>query len=468
MKTLDQPRIVIVGGGLAGLAAAVRLTQHGVPCRVVEVRPSLGGRASSFLDGATGNTLDNCQHVAMGCCTYFLQFIETVGAAGCFRRETELNFIGPTGETSRFTASPLPAPFHLLPALGRLKWLTRREQLELGRGLSALLRTPTERLRGVQLSGWLTAHRQSARVQSGFWHLVLVSALSETLDRIDAAYARKVLLDGFARHRSGWEVLIPTTSLSELSDRYAASWLRQHGSIFKCGVGVEAVHLAGGIARYLTTRTGESISADEFIITVPPYRLRSLLESAGCDLTGWPRFDQLETAPIASVHLWFDQPLTNLPHAVLVDRLGQWMFNRSWGAPASADGWYCQVVISASRDVEALGSEATVTRVANELLAIWGAGRSIQLIRGRVVVERRAVLSVTPGVDALRPDQQTPIANLHLAGDWTRTGWPGTMESAVRSGYLAAHRVLARLCRTPAPLPADLPIPRLSRWLFPE
>lgn len=404
----------------------------------------------------------------MGCCTHFLQFIETVGAAGCFRRETELNFISPIGETVRFGASLLPAPFHLLPTLGRLKWLTRREQFELGLGLSALLRTPTERLRGVRLSNWLTEHGQSSRVQSGFWHLVLVSALSETLERIDAAYARKVLLDGFARHRSGWEVLIPTTSLSELSDRYAASWLRERGSILECGVGIEAVHCFGGLVRDLTTRTGESVPADEFIITVPPYRLWSLLESGNCDLTGWPRFDQLETSPIASVHLWFDQPLTNLPHAVLVDRFGQWMFNRSWGAPKSADGWYCQVVISASRDVEALGSEATVTRVANELLAIWGAGRTIQLIRGRVVVERRAVLSVTPGVDALRSDQQTPIANLHLAGDWTRTGWPGTMESAVRSGYLAAHRVLTRLCRTPAPLPADLPIPRISRWLFPE
>ncbi len=479
---MPSPPVLIIGGGLAGLAAAAGLASRGVACRILESRQQLGGRASSFIDPANGEWLDNCQHVSMGCCTNLAHFCETIGAAQYFRREKSLTFIGPTGRSTVMQAAPLPAPLHLLPSLASLHWLTWKERLRLLMGLSSLLRTPSAKLRGVCLSNWLTQHKQSERICSGFWHLVLVSALSESLDRIDASYARKVLLDGFARNRTGWEVLVPTTSLTDLSDKLAASWLTRQGVQIDRSTGVEAIHGGAERVTHLTTRTGETIPVEEVIVTVPPYRLLPLLEAGhvaffsekgrplskkNATTNDWPALAAMETAPIASVHLWFDRPLTNLPNAVLVDRLSQWMFNRSIENLKPGEPWYCQVVISASRDVEALGSEATVARVADELRAIWPEASDAQLLRGRLVVERRAVFSVTPGIDAIRPVQQSPIPNLQLAGDWTQTGWPATMESAVRSGYLAAENVLKRLGRPASLLKPDLPTVWLSRMAFP-
>ena len=480
---MPSPPVFIIGGGLAGLSAAVGLASQGVSCRILESRQQLGGRASSFVDSATGELLDNCQHVSMGCCTNLAHFCETIGAGSCFRRETSLTFMGPTGRSTVMQAAPLPAPLHLLPSLASLHWLTWKERLRLLLGLSSLLRTPNSQLRGVRLSDWLAQHKQSERICSGFWHLVLVSALSESLDRIDASYARKVLLDGFARNRTGWEVLVPTTSLTDLSDKFAANWLTRNGVQIDRSVGVEAI--CGGPDRvtHLTTRAGETIAVDDVIVTVPPYRLLPMLEAGNVAFfsekgrpfsekkatdTGWLALATIETAPIASVHLWFDRPLTNLPNAVLVDRLSQWMFNRSIENHKPGEPWYCQVVISASRDVEALGSDATLNRVADELREIWPAARNAQLLRGRLVVERRAVFSVTPGIDAIRPVQQSPIPNLQLAGDWTQTGWPSTMESAVRSGYLAAENVLRRRGRPASMLQPDLPSVWLSRIAFPK
>ncbi len=475
---MHSPPVIIIGGGLAGLAAAAGLASRGVACRLLESRQQLGGRASSFIDPTNGEELDNCQHVSMGCCTNLAHFCETIGAGPYFRREKSLTFIGPTGRSTVMRADPLPAPLHLLPSLASLHWLSWGERLRLLLGLSSLLRTPSAKLRGIKLSDWLAEHHQSERICSGFWHLVLVSALSETLDRIDASYARKVLLDGFAKNRTGWEVLIPTVSLTDLYDKFAAEWLSSRGVRIDRSTAVESLHGDSERITHIATRTGEEIPVEEVIVAVPPYRLLPMLEAGGRvafrSAKGRSFAEQkatlaaLETAPIASVHLWFNRPLTNLPHAVLVDRLSQWMFNRSTPGEPTDEGWYCQVVISASRDVESLGSEATIAKVADELRSIWPETRDAQLIRGRLVVERRAVFSVTPGIDAIRPVQQSPIPNLQLAGDWTQTGWPATMESAVRSGYLAAENVLRRLGR-PAPLlQSDLPSVWLARWAFPE
>ncbi|MGC1272951.1 MAG: FAD-dependent oxidoreductase, partial [Planctomycetaceae bacterium] len=179
--------------------------------------------------------------------------------------------------------------------------------------------------------------------------------------------------------------------------------------------------------------------------------------------------DRLETAPISSVHLWFDRPITDLPHAVLVERLSQWLFNRTalQSSEPPADGrYYYQIVISASRELDGTPSSDTVAAVVDELREIWPAVNEAQLVHSRLVTEHRAVFSVLPGADRYRLPQQSPIENLQFAGDWTRTGWPATMEGAVRSGYLAAENVLARSGRPERLVRSDLRVARLSHWLF--
>ena len=494
-------RIVIAGGGLAGLAAAVALTERGLPCEILESRPRLGGRASSFHDPTTDSDIDNCQHVSLGCCTNFRHFCQTTGLAGFFRREAALHFIGPNGKVDRFSASSLPAPLHLAGAFARLSYLSWRDKLALARGLKALARGVRADERSLPFSEWLARHGQTRAAIDRFWHVVLVSALSETLDRIDVEHARKVFVDTFLAHRDGWFVEIPTVPLEDLYGGRLTEWLTSRGTTIRTQSAVERIQLAGDRVTTARLSSGALVDGDEFIVALPFFRVRSVLPeslAAHPDLAG---IERLEAAPISSVHLWFDRPITELPHAVFVDRLCQWMFNRTAlgnthhtnslsggreppgsgpmkqqtepggsrpplrGQEVSSEHYY-QIVISASRELAGQSRESILAQVLAELTAVWPETARATLLHSRQVTEHRAVFSPLPGVDQWRPLQQSPIGNLQLAGDWTRTGWPATMEGAVRSGYLAAANVLARLGRVESVVQPDLPVSLLSRLLM--
>jgi squalene-associated FAD-dependent desaturase len=468
-------RIIIVGGGLAGLAASVALTERGFRCEVLESRPRLGGRASSFRDATSETDVDNCQHVSLGCCTNFRHFCQTTGLAEFFRTETTLHFVGPTGTIDKFSASSLPAPLHLAGAFARLRYLSLRDKIALGLGLRALARGLRPEERSLPFSEWLVRHRQTPAAIARFWHVVLVSALSETLDRIDAEHARKVFVDTFLSNRKGWLVEIPSVPLEELYGRQLTGWLESRGTKIRLQTTVEGLELSGEQVVSARLNSGETISGDEFIVAVPFFRVLSLLPPPLVEHPDLSGIKQLQTAPISSVHLWFDRPITDLPHAVFVDRLCQWMFNRtmlsghSVGAqqsPPPEAGYYFQIVISASRELAGQSRDAILSQVIGELTAIWPVTAETRLLHWRLVTEHRAVFSPLPGVDQLRPRQQSPLANLQLAGDWTQTGWPATMEGAVRSGYLAATNVLMRLGRPEQLAQPDLPVARLSRWLM--
>jgi squalene-associated FAD-dependent desaturase len=499
--------VVIVGGGLAGLAAAVGLSgRTGVRVTLCESRPRWGGRASSFVDRVTGEPIDNCQHVALGCCTNFLHFCRTIGINRLFCREDELVFIGPDGRVSRMSAARWPAPLHLARAFAGLKFLSWHDKYRLALGLRALARCNRTVCDGVSFLEWLHRHQQTPATIDGFWHVVLVSALSETLDRIDVWHARKVIVDAFIANRHGWEVWLPTAPLDELYSSQLEAWLAARNVTPRLQCGAKRILVEQSRATGVELRSGERIDADEVILAVPQNLVLSLLPEdwqSHADLAGISR---LETAPISSVHLWFDRPITELRHATFVGRQSQWLFNRSAiqatvGRGASAEGvngrvkaqggatplgppllrgggidsalcipnselHYYQVVISASRDVVASGQEETIRAVVEELGGVWPAVREARLVHSRLVTEHKAVVSMLPGVDRLRPAQQSPIENVQLAGDWTQTGWPGTMEGAVRSGYLAAENVLARCGINASLLQPDLPVALLSKLLF--
>lgn len=461
---------------MAGLAAAVALTDRGLKCTVLESRPRLGGRASSFLDPTSGTYIDNCQHVSLGCCTNFRHFCETTGLAEFFRTEPTLYFVGPTGKIDPFAASSLPAPLHLAAAFARLSYLTWAEKLALGTALRSLAGGIRPDERQLPFSEWLVRHGQSPSAISKFWHVVLVSALSETLDRIDVEHARKVFVDTFLTNRRGWLVDIPTVPLEDLYGGRLTDWLTSRGSELRQQATVEGFELDGDRVAAVRLSSGETVAGDEFVCALPFFRVQSVLPAnlaAHPDLAG---IERLQAAPISSVHLWFDRPIMELPHAVLVDRLCQWVFNRTalarrsqapGSAPAKPDeGYYYQIVISASRELAGQSRESILALVLQELSAVWPAAKTARLLHSRQVTEHRAVFSPVPGVDSCRPRQQSPIGNLQLAGDWTQTGWPATMEGAVRSGYLAAANVLQRQGRIEAVVQPDLPVARLGRWLM--
>ena len=472
-------RIIIAGGGLAGLAAAVALTDRGLKCLVLESRPRLGGRASSFADPTSGMDVDNCQHVSLGCCTNFRHFCRTTGLAGFFRVEKTLYFVGPDGRVFPFSAGPLPAPLHLAGAFAGLDYLSWRDKLSLGRGLRALSRNIPAADRTLPFSDWLQKHRQTPAAISRFWHVVLVSALSESLDRIDVLHARKVFVDAFLAHPAGWRMEVPTVPLQDLYGGRLTEWLVSRGTEIRLQASVESLDVEGDRAAAVMLSTGERIVADQFIMALPFFRIQSVLPAQLRDHDQYSGLDKLQAAPISSVHLWFDRQITELPHAVLVDRLCQWMFNRTAltaehplsngsgePSPGNPSGFYYQVVISASRELAGQSREAILNQVLKELAEVWPVTTKATLLHSRLVTEHRAVFSPLPGVDAWRPPQQSPVSNLQVAGDWTQTGWPATMEGAVRSGYLAASNVLSHLGRPDPVIRPDLPVSWLSRWLL--
>jgi squalene-associated FAD-dependent desaturase len=468
-----ERRVIIVGGGLAGLAAAVGLTRHGVPVTLLESRDRLGGRASSFVDPQSGETLDNCQHVSMGCCTNLLAFNRILGIESKFRTLPELVFIDPDGKRSRLRASRLPAPLHLAPAFARMGFLTLREKLRLALGLRALARlSPSEARDGETFLNWLIRHRQPARIRERFWEVVLVSALSETLDRIDVGYARKVFVDGFLRNRHGWEVSIPDAPLEAIYGQPVLEWLSSRGAEVRLRSGVRRLVVADDRISKAELRNGETVAGDAFVLAIPQHLIAECLPPELAEGRGIRALERMETAPISSLHLWFDRKITEESHAALIGRLSQWLFHRpaegvggDGRAPCEAVERY-QIVISASRDVERMGREQARDQVLRELSDIWPETTAAKLLHWQLVTERRAVFSATPGVDELRLPQQSEVGNLQFAGDWTRTGWPATMEGAVRSGFAAAENILRRRGDSRKLLAEELSTATLSRWLL--
>jgi squalene-associated FAD-dependent desaturase len=464
----------IVGGGLAGLAAAVALATTGCRLRLFEARRTLGGRATSFRDPATGQFVDQCQHVGMACCTNLLDFCRRTGIATSFQRDPALNFIGPDGHRVVLRgAGWLPAPLHLAPSLWRLRYLSGRERLAIARALWKLMRTPlTDAAAEDRVVGeWLAVHGQTPRTIELFWNVILNSALGESLDRASLSAARKVLVDGFMANRHAYELEIPAAPLGEVYGRKLESWLQTHGVQVHLGSPLRSVKLDDG-GPCLELADGRMRRPRFVVLALPWSKLSSAVEPSVAAQWPWlSTVNAIEGAPITAVHLWFDRPITDLPHAVLIGRLSQWVFRRGEPAAAQGDaahptGHYYQVVISASRQLAGRARQNVIDEVRGDLAAVWPAASEAKLLTARMVTESQAVFSAIPGLDRVRPAQQTAVPGLLVAGDWTATGWPATMESAVRSGYLAAEAVLHCIGRPRPFLVPDLPRGWLARVLI--
>lgn len=471
--TASSQRSIVVGGGLAGLAAATSLAQAGHQVQLFEARNMLGGRASSFVDAQSGELLDNCQHVGMGCCTNLQHFCRTHGIETGFRRDQTLYFFGPDAKCSLFRGSHwLPAPLHLAPALASLKYLSWFDRLQIARAMWALVRVGQETLHSsLTMQAWLEQQHQSQQVIDRFWNVIFVSALSERLDRISIAAGRKVIVDGLMAHPQSYVVEIPQLPLGELYGD------RLQGSLADLGIRVhfrQRLKRIHGQHAHITALEFNDQQLSEFdtvVLALPWRQVYRLL-----DPPLQQRLESLEVAShfpqaaISSVHLWFDRPITDLPHAVFVDRLSQWLFARGeseqTNGSAATASYYYQVVISASDTYLQGEKQAAVAKVCEELAEVFPGARSAKLLHSRCVTEKSAVFSPLWETEQQRPWQRTEVENLFLAGDWTQTGWPATMEGAVRSGYLAAEAVCQAHDQPQCFLVADLPKSWLMRWLL--
>jgi squalene-associated FAD-dependent desaturase len=469
--------VIVIGGGLAGLAAGVALAESGWHVRLFEQRPFLGGRATSYVL-PDGEHVDNCQHVTLGCCTNLDDFYRRIGAAGKIKFFDRLVFLDPQGRKGEMLAGFLPAPFHLTGSFVTFAPLTLLDKLSIARAMLDILRTQGQPVDlqengGISMLEWLRRRGQTKRAIERFWRVVLVSALDEELDRTDARFGVDVFWKAFLSNSTGYRMGVPAVPLANLYDGCKSEIERRGGEVVLRapvrGLKMESGELAG--IRFDEAREE---SADAYVFAVPHTALAELLpESVKQSDPSLSNLDKIRVSPITGVHFWFDRAVMREPFVTLLDTTTQWIFNKTalysdsnGEGKQSIQGQYLQLVISASYDLLQKPRQEIIDLCLAEVRQALPAARHAELVKATVIKEAAATFSPEPGVDRWRPKQQTAVPRLFLAGDWTATGWPATMEGAVRSGYLAAEAVL-RADSTPRVfLQPDLaPDGFISMWL---
>jgi zeta-carotene desaturase len=428
----QAPRVAVLGAGLAGIAASVALGSAGFSVDIYEARPFPGGRATSWpvtgADGESDEVIDNCQHVLLRCCVNLLDLYGRLGVSDKIRFYREYYFVEPGGRTSVLKRGILPAPAHFAGSFLRLAFLDLPDKIGIAGAMRAIPREFGTRrdLDQITMLDWLREKAQTAAAIERYWRQVLVSAINEEPDRMAAAHGLQVFWLGMLATRDSYEMGLAAVPLRDLYDE--ASMMKTGNVRIHHRAPVAAIERAHNSRIAAIHVSGERVEADYFVSCLPFERLQPLMPDLPIE---WSAF---EHSPITGIHLWFDRPITDLPHAALLDRTIQWMFNKG-------DGRYVQLVVSASRSLTAMPRGVVIDLALRELAEFFPAAKNATLEKAHVIKEVRATFSALPGLDAKRPVAVTQHANFFLAGDWTRSGWPATMEGAVRSGYIAAEAV---------------------------
>ena len=466
--------MIVIGGGLAGLSAGVSLADAGWRVRLFEQRPFLGGRATSYVL-PDGEHVDNCQHVTLGCCTNLEDFYRRVGAQDKIKYFEHLLFLDPQGRTGTMEAGWLPAPLHMTGSFLRFAPLSTADKRSIACALLDILRGKghTEDLDtpgGISMLEWLRRRNQTPGAIERFWGVVLVSALDEELDKTDARFGVDVFWKSFLSNRSGYRMGIPTVPLAELYDGCKAE-IEKRGGEVNLRLPVRTIHFEGNGVKAVEFDGGRLESGDAYVFAVPQDGLAELLpEEVKRKEQSLANLKEIKVSPITGVHFWFDREVMCEPFVTLLDTTTQWIFNKTalyggGNGSGKKNSQYLQLVISASYELLQKPRQEIIDICLKEVRQALPKAREANLLKATVIKEASATFSPQPGVDRWRPKQETSLKGMFLAGDWTDTGWPATMEGAVRSGYLAAEAVL-RVAGTPKKiLRPDLPPDGLVRIL---
>ncbi|HEX9119848.1 MAG TPA: hydroxysqualene dehydroxylase HpnE [Terriglobales bacterium] len=505
-----SPAVAVIGGGLAGLAAGCALVDTGFRVALFERRPYLGGRASSYQHPGTGEVVDNCQHVLLGCCTNLVDFYQRIGAQDKIRWYRRLTFIEPGGRRSVIEPGILPSPFHSAMSFLRAACLSFADKVAIARGMLALTaRLPADD--SPPFLHWLRANGQTQRAIDRFWRVVLVSALNEDLERVSSRYAAQVFRESFLNSAQAGALGLPALPLSDLYG-IAGDHIQRHGGCVQLRAAADAFHPEQDHVRICAA--GQETAFDYAVLAVPFNVLAGMLPEDDPATPLRAILDRFQTSPITGIHLWFDRQITDLPHAVLLDRTIQWMFHKSeilkQQSPAGADesssgtderaagsdtspagaavhspgreprvgslsesesrrdgtsGSYVELVVSSSTGLIEKSKQDILDLALRELTEFFPEVSHAKLLKSTVIKEVNATYSPLAGADSHRPSQTSPWPRVFLAGDWTATGWPATMEGAVRSGYLAAEALTCAAGKPQRYLVPDLP-PRGFMRLF--
>ncbi|HEX4758837.1 MAG TPA: hydroxysqualene dehydroxylase HpnE [Terracidiphilus sp.] len=465
MRQSSQRTVTVIGAGVAGMSAACALAHAGMHVRLVERRGYLGGRASSYLHPGVNEVIDNCQHVLFGCCTNLVGFYRRIGIADRIYWTSDMIMIEPGGQRSTLGPSGLPAPLHGMPKLLAAHAFSLADKFALARAFTALMR-PVPAHSRESLGDWLRRHGQTRGAVERFWRLVIASALNADLDSISLPYAAKVIRELFMNSAFAGSMGMSRVPLSEL---YAgvAPYIEERGGSVHLNAAVEKAEWDDASSQWRVAMRGGDVVSDFLVLALPFEATASLIPrmpaaEGAPELLG--KIEKHEHWPICSVHLWFDREITSLDHAVLLDREIHWLYNQS-RLQTGRGGHYIELVVSATRAFAALPREEAIRQAIDELKEFFPAAVSANVEKAALVKEVRATFGVPPGIDASRPSAISPWPNCFLAGDWTATGWPSTMESAARSGHLAAEALCLSIGEVKTILEPDLKPEGLMRWM---
>ena len=451
------PHVAVIGGGLAGITAAIALAETGTRVTLLESRPRLGGATCSFSRG--GLTVDNGQHVFLRCCTAYRGLLARLGMTGSatLQDRFEVTVLRPGGR-ARLRRTALPGPLHMGQALAGYRHLSYAERLAVVPAALAMTRLDpaSPGLDGQRLGDWLAAHGQGEHARRVLWDLFTVSSLNVSGDDANLALAATVVKTALLSARDAADIGIPAVPLGDLHGQAAASLLGRLRARVRLGAkaaAVEALPSGGFLVRLASRGTaepngGEVIRADGVVLAVPPEIAACLLPAgagqAGLTEPGPGQWLQIATSPIVNVHVVYDRRVTRLPFAAAVDSPVQWVFDRT--APSGLrEGQYLAISLSAADAYADVPAARLREQFLPALAELFPAAAAARVVDCFITRERRATMRQVPGLARLRPGAATGPPGLVLAGAWTDTGWPDTMEGAVRSGLNAVRELRRNL-----------------------
>ena len=445
MNTYD---VIIIGGGISGLCAAVELSVQGLKVLLLEQHQLLGGRTYSFIDKVTSDSVDNGQHLMMGCYHTTRRYLKTIGTDHLvsLQNTLKIDFLHPVGKQSIFTCPHLPTPLHLLFGLlgfDSVHVSDRLKMLKVAVNLLSSSQAKERRLDQMTADEWLTRLGQSETCRRRLWDVIAIGALNHYPKNVSALMLFRVLRAAFLGKRQNSSLLIPRVGLSDLLIDPAVKFIEAHGGKVKTGVQVTDFRLAKNRITSVQTSKGKIFSAGAYISAVPWYVIGKILNSStNIDMR------MFNSSPIVSIHLWLDRKITDLDFAALLETRIQWLFNKSnllkdktINSPARQ---YISLVISSAQEYISLSKKQLVEIAIENLRRVLPQARDAKIVHSLVIKEKRATFIASPGLEAFRPDTRTQFSNLFLAGDWTNTGYPATIEGAMLSGKRAAEMILSK------------------------
>ena len=432
------------------MAAACDLADRGHPVVLMEKRPFLGGRAFSFPEPDTGQEIDNGQHVFLGCCTAYMDFLAKLGALDNTHIPPRLDVpvLGYGGRKGVLRSVNLPAPFHLAPSLLSYPYLSWSEKLRVLYGGLRIYMTRRRdgkgRPGGETFASWLKRHSQTDSAIDRFWNLIILPTLNDDISEVSADMGLMVFQEGVLKSRASAGIGYAKVGLSELVSEATKSYLSARGGEVLLGAGAREIAVDGDMVCGVQTSNGV-VKGDWYISALPSYDLTAMLPQSLADGDFFSRAKGLSYSPIVDVHIWYDRPVMEEIFSGFVDSPLQWVFNKTRMRGDEGDsGQYLCISLSGAWQYADMPKQEIREMFLDEMKSVFPRARDAQVERLLIVKQPRATFRSVPGVEAHRLPSATPISNLFLAGEWVDTGWPGTMEGAVRSGRTAAQALSTR------------------------